>query len=105
MTRGFEAHITFELDVYKKLLGMLPSSANQVNMGCDGLDPDNFLWKTSRIEGDPVLGQKVYGYLTAYDKSLTRMEDRLKFAVQYARTLECPPIRAKIEQIIYDERF
>ena len=62
-----------------------------------GIDPTN--------PHGPILGQKVYGYLTAYDLDETRMLERLMHAVHLARELGCPPIRAKIEKIVYDERF
>ena len=64
-------------------------------------------WKTSEIDGDPVLGKKVFFYFTThgqnYEELTSRMED-------LRRTLESPGIdiavvRMKIEDIVFDWRL
>ena len=89
----FEAHITFDRNVFHKLL-LLTKFLTVFDE-----------WKTSEIDGDPVLGQKVYGYFTSYASDEATLRERLDQAVENARKFSCPPVRAKIEQIIYDERF
>ena len=62
-------------------------------------------WKTSQIDGDPVLGNNVYFYLTKYQDNLERMHSDLRQAVEDLRHLDVEVIREKIEQIVHDVRF
>lgn len=58
-------------------------------------------FKTSRIDGDPLLGDKVYFYCTAsglqYDSLLERMNSLVA-------DLPVPHLRRKIESVVLDIR-
>lgn len=88
----FESHITFER-----------TDGERVDRMARDVFPDR--WKYSQIDGDPVLGKKVFCYLTAHDKDGDLLKRRMDVVIDYARTNGIGPVRAKIEQIIYDERF
>lgn len=88
----FEAHVTFDRDL---------ATLIKLNLHVDAFKK----WKYSQIDGDPVLGKKVFCYLTAHDASGESLSERTKAVVAKARELGFAPVRAKIEQIIYDERF
>lgn len=61
-------------------------------------------WKTSTIDGDPVLGQKAFIYLTAYDVELPRMMHRMSAACGALQGFGVRSLREKIEVIIYDRK-
>lgn len=63
-------------------------------------------WKTSEIDGDPVLGKHVFFYFTSYGATFEALEGRMQ---ELRRTLESPGIdikvvRMKIERIEFDWR-
>jgi hypothetical protein len=58
-------------------------------------------WKFSAIDGDPVLGKKVFCYLTSYDVDGKRLLERLYTAIAAVPVLPC---REKIEMIVYDTK-
>lgn len=58
-------------------------------------------WKTSMIDGDPVLGEKVFFYFTSYASSMTLAFRKLKALTDI---LGDRVIREKIEEIKYDRR-
>jgi hypothetical protein len=62
-------------------------------------------WKLSQIDGDPVLGKKVYGYFTAHHTAYDPLMSKVQATLEYTRSLGCPAVRAKIEKIMYDEKF
>lgn len=62
-------------------------------------------WKTSAIDGDPLLGDGVHFYFTAHDRDAGRLLQRmtdLRYAVMAATGLS--PVREKIEHVIYDAK-
>ena len=62
-------------------------------------------WKTSAIDGDPVLGTGVHFYFTAHDKEAERLLRRMtemRYALAAATGLA--PVREKIEHVIYDTK-
>lgn len=61
-------------------------------------------WKTSQIDGDPLLGDKVYFYLTAHDSDYHRLFDRMKETVEALESNNVVVLREKIEHIIYDTK-
>lgn len=61
-------------------------------------------WKYSQIDGDPVLGKKVFAYLTTHDSDLLRMRDRMNMASGDLRAIGINVIREKIELIVYDTK-
>lgn len=69
-------------------------------------------WKFSAIDGDPVLGDRVYCYLTSYDEDqwnlLSRMQDEVSnvsaFIPSEVYWDHGAPVRLKIERIVYDTK-
>lgn len=59
-------------------------------------------WKFSKIDGDPVLGKKVFAYLTTHDSDLLRMRERMQTAADALRARGIDVVREKIELIVYD---
>lgn len=88
MDKGYECHLTFRAD-----------AARQVENQANGF------WKFSRIEGDPVLGQELYCYLTGWSPYMGVMEDEMRIKIDQVRSYGLPLVRAKIEHIIYDQRY
>ena len=88
MERGYECHLTFRDDPEAKLEEFTP-----------------YGWTFSKIDGDPLLGQQVYCYWTAWNGSQGVMEDEMRRQINRARELGFPLVRAKIEHIIYDQRY
>lgn len=64
-------------------------------------------WKTSQIDGDPVLGAKPFFYLTTYVRSFTEgaARDTLAQGIRALLKADIAPIREKIELIIHDYRY
>jgi hypothetical protein len=60
-------------------------------------------WKTSQIDGDPVLGKKPFFYLTTHSDNAPEMFARMKRAVDALQFDGIHVIRSKIELIIHDE--
>jgi hypothetical protein len=88
MDKGYECHITFNR-----------ADAEQIEGG-----PLSIGWKFSKIDGDPVLGQKVYCYLTAHDIDYASMFQKMWATIYAVRDHGIEVVRAKIEHIVYDER-
>lgn len=61
-------------------------------------------WKTSQIDGDPVLGAKPFFYLTTYSPTEQVARLRLDNATAELRARGVFVIREKIELIIHDVR-
>lgn len=61
-------------------------------------------WKTSKIDGDPVLGKKAFFYFTSHDTDLSRMMVRMNNVCNTLRARGIPVLREKIEVIIYDRK-
>jgi len=62
---------------------------------------DDMGWKPSKIDGDPLLGDKVFYYLTSYHTDLQVLKLRMH---EMADRVGPGVIRKKIEQIIYDTK-
>jgi hypothetical protein len=84
---GYEAHITFSKD-----------HADFVRRCAAELE-----WKFSQIDGDPVLGDKVFCYLSAHDDSQMRLMQRMGDVVEKLKPFGIIPLRTKIEEILYDK--
>lgn len=86
----FEAHITFD----RKFAHFVEAYAPTVG------------WTYSVIDGDPVMGQKAYCYLTAYDTNPLRLKRRaLEIAERLGRIdIQVPALRTKVEQIMWDSK-
>lgn len=81
----FEAHITFDRmwADQVKILG--------VEVG----------WKFSQIYGDPVMGNRVFCYLTAYDRDPHSLLARMN---KITAACGMPHERTKIERVVYDSK-
>jgi hypothetical protein len=88
----YESHHTFDICKDIKLRGILRNIAEDIGM------------KASMIDGDPLLGDKVYGYITTPTDTLDLMYKKwgkLESRLEYEGI---PWIRRKIEHVIVDER-
>jgi len=62
-------------------------------------------FKTSQIDGDPLLGAKVFFYLTCHDNDFESIKARMnEICRMVSETSRFKPLRRKIEQIVFDER-
>lgn len=61
-------------------------------------------WKTSEIARDPVLGPETYFYLTLHRGSYPELEEEMIACCRDLQRLDCPVIRCKIEQIVFDTK-
>lgn len=61
-------------------------------------------WKMSRIEGDPLLGDKVFAYLTRWDAQLLDAVAEMNTTARILRGAEVPVLRQKIEVVVFDLR-
>lgn len=86
---SYESHITFDRDI-----------ADQVREFAVEIG-----WKFSQIDGDPVLGDKVFCYLSQHDLDQEKLTIDMEKAVKTARSRGLKPIRQKIEKIIFDQRW
>jgi hypothetical protein len=83
----FEAHITMD-----KVHG------SRLKDGLKG-------WQYSAIDDDPIMGQKPYCYLTAYDPDALNLKYRMDDVVDILETeMGILALRTKIERIIYDSK-
>lgn len=87
MNFGYECHLTFD-----------PSHADFIKKF--GIDIG---WKTSQIYGDPLLGDKVYFYLTCHEEGHDGIRSKMWSTIYRCKDAGIPVIRTKIEQIIFDE--
>ncbi len=81
----YEAHITFERE----------NAAKVEEIG------SSIGWKFSKIDGDPVLGQKVFCYLTRHAKDGAQL---LLDAMEATTAVGVTVIRVKVEHIVYDTK-
>lgn len=91
MTRKFEAHIT------------MPREDQQIVKACTvsrGLGA----WSFSVIDGDAIMGQNPYCYLTQYCVDQKEMYAQVKAAVAVLSDEGATVLREKIEEIIYDTK-
>lgn len=87
----FELHVTLDLEEDQE------DVANNIAI-LEG-------WKTSKIDGDPVLGSGIKFYFTKYEILLRNAEDSLYKIHSILVRNKLKVVRLKIEQIIYDKRF
>lgn len=66
---------------------------------------ENYGWKTSMIDGDPVLGKGIKFYFTAHEKTLPKARRKLEELVKKIKEENWPLLRAKIEKIVFDEIY
>lgn len=90
MTEYYEAHITILEDRPRKLI---QDAVEQIK------------WKFSAIDGDPVLGKRVYCYATKHYPLRIGKDIAVQDLLIAARRLGLNVVRRKIEQVIFDDRF
>ena len=88
MEKGYECHLTFSAENSKTVEELTP-----------------FGWCFSQIDGDPVLGKGPRCYWTAWSTSQGAMEQEMEKQVRFALENFLGLQRAKIEHIIYDQRY
>lgn len=64
-------------------------------------DAEKSGFKTSKIDGDPVMGDKVFFYLTAHSDSFETLLMKMK---NYIMSQRVKPVRYKIEATLIDVR-
>lgn len=86
----YECHITLNAEDADKATALL--------------DKTDMKWKTSKIDGDPVLGKKIYFYLTTHAVDYSEIHQKMSrtAAVLYAGGLDV--VRQKIEAIVFDTK-
>lgn len=62
-------------------------------------------WKTSEIDGDPVLGRKLHYYFTSHGDDFEVLRQRMLRLSQHLRDRDVKIVREKIEKIVYDVRY
>lgn len=62
-------------------------------------------WKTSEIHRDPTLGNNSYFYLTAHDRNVEHMFERMRRIEAACFHMKIEVLRSKIELIIHDTKL
>lgn len=88
MSRDYEAHITFPRRDEETVKRLALSGR----------------WKFSRIDGDPVLGDAVFCYLTSYGRNYGSLKSAMDSEAQRARNHGAEVVRTKLEEILFDSR-
>lgn len=86
----YEAHITCPRSDGKKIKKFI-----------DAFEPG---WKYSAFDADPLMGNKPFAYLTAYDPSPVSLLRRMTNIVSVLGDLDITVLRQKIERIVYDTK-
>lgn len=89
MERKFEAHITCNRADADKLRALLVRLAG---------------WKYSSFDADPVMGDKPFAYLTAYDTDPYVLRGRTLMAAGLLSAQGIEVLRQKVEEIVYDTK-
>lgn len=87
MSRKFECHLTYD-KIYAPEVKAIAELTG---------------WAFSIIDGDPVMGQNPYCYLTSYDmdgKFLLRRARTIAYGAGYTVS----PLRLKVEEILFDTK-
>ena len=85
----FEAHITFPRE-----------DSPTLRKAMVGLQH----WHYSAFDADPLMGDKPFAYLTAYDESGTGLLARMNAVAKECEAAGCTVLRKKIERIVYDTK-
>lgn len=88
MTRKFECHITLPI-----------ASADTVEVYAK-----NNNWSFSKIDGDALMEQKPYCYLTGYSQHGAILLAKCAHAKQELLSVGIQTLRIKIEEIVYDTK-
>jgi hypothetical protein len=88
----YECHITIEKPTTRERLAQCESVGERHG------------WKTSFIDGDPVLGKKVYFYFTRHARTYGELYSRMKELEATLESNTVAAVRSKIEHIVYDTK-
>lgn len=88
----YECHITIDK----------PSTLQSIHL-CEELG-HSYGWKTSFIDGDPVLGKKVFFYFTRHSATYESLFVRMRELADYLDLISIVVVRLKIEHIVYDTK-
>lgn len=91
--RKFEAHLTMDI---------VNSTLIQAKLWSDQLLWVG--WKFSKIDGDALMGNKPYCYLTTYDADGNVLLSRCRHAEEILLRYEVPVLRIKVEEILFDTK-
>ena len=61
-------------------------------------------WKQSKIDGDPILGNRTFAYLTKHGSEYQRIYEQMKLTVGDLQRAGIPALREKIELIMHDTK-
>lgn len=86
----YECHLTFEA-----------KWAKQIEEASDALTQAGVPWKFSKIDGDPILGENIYCYLTKHSENGWSMIEEVPLVMNFTIV---EPIRVKLEKIMYDTK-
>ena len=62
-------------------------------------------WHLSCIADDPDLGKGAHGYITTHRETLQGAFDVMQNMIEWVKGRAWTPIRAKIEEVVYDRRY
>lgn len=85
----YECHITVEITKDKAIRTAWEVLADRCG------------WKTSCIDGDPLLGAKSHFYFTRHSKNFMYLFDQMN---EFSEMINAKIIRKKIELIVYDTK-
>lgn len=88
----FESHITVKSPANKETRSILENIAKKHH------------WKTSEINGDPILGKKTFFYFTSYGETQNDVFLRMKKVCNDLNSEGIEVLREKIEYIVYDTK-
>ena len=91
---NFECHITIAHEDREAALAVYRAAPGIFNG-----------WKTSSIDGDPLLGEEVFFYITGHSDNYISLHRRMEQITSELYRSGVFPIRQKIELIMLDVRF
>lgn len=92
MNLNFECHVTIRNFAQVSTKTVLELVAQQLR------------WKTSVIQGDPILGEESFFYFTAHAGDYMEMYERMRTLLKRLHEEKIPVCRKKIELVLYDQR-
>lgn len=61
-------------------------------------------WSFSQIDGDPIMGQQPYCYLTHYSPDGRKLREAAEMVSAILKAHRIPTLRIKVEQILFDTK-
>ena len=87
-SRGYECHLTMPAVDEETISGLAEGE----------------YWKFSKIDGDPVMGDSVYFYLTRHRDQFLTIRADMHYMIEKLRAHGIDVLRAKIEEIVFDTK-